>query len=48
MGIDVAIAQGSIRFTLGHENTKEDVDYVLGHLPAIVNKLRKMSPLYKK
>ncbi|MCK5849196.1 MAG: cysteine desulfurase NifS [Caldisericia bacterium] len=48
MGIDVTIAQGSIRFTLGHENTKDDIDYVLKHLPGIVDKFRKMSPLYEK
>ncbi|MFH0857405.1 MAG: cysteine desulfurase family protein [Candidatus Magasanikbacteria bacterium] len=38
-------AHGSIRFTLGRENTKEDIDYVMEHLPGIVEKLRKISPV---
>jgi len=38
-------AHGSLRFTLGHGNTQEDVDYVVSALPEIVNKLRMISPL---
>lgn len=45
MGYDHATAHGSIRFTLGKENTEADVDYVLEKLPPIIEKLRKMSPL---
>lgn len=41
------LAHGSIRFTLGHQTTEKDVDYVLEVFPRIVEKLRKMSPLYK-
>ncbi len=48
MGIDAATAQGSLLFTLGMDNTDEDVDEVLRILPPIVNKLRDMSPLYKR
>lgn len=48
MGIDAGNAQGSLLFTLGSDNTDEDVDYVLGILPPIVQKLREMSPLYKR
>mgnify|MGYP001576057944 FL=1 len=36
---------GSIRFTLGKSNTITDIKYVLKHLPKIVDKLRKISPL---
>ena len=43
-----AIAHGSIRFTLGRLTTEQDVDTVLDVFPKIVDKLRKMSPLYKK
>jgi len=46
MGIPVEVAHGSLRLTLGRENTPEDVDYVLEILPPIVKKLRAMSPLY--
>lgn len=35
---------GSLRFSFGKDNTKEDVDYVLETLPAVVEKLRKLSP----
>jgi cysteine desulfurase len=48
MGIDAADAQGSIRFSLGRDNTKEDMDYVLEVLPPIIQRLRDMSPLYEK
>jgi cysteine desulfurase len=37
-------SHGSLRFTLGRENTQEDVDHVISILPEIVNKLRMMSP----
>jgi cysteine desulfurase len=48
MGIDAGTAQGSLLFTLGTDNTNEDVDDVLRILPPIVQRLRDMSPLYKK
>jgi cysteine desulfurase len=46
MGIPPEIAHGSLRLTLGRENTDADVDYVMSVLPGIVEKLRMMSPLY--
>jgi len=48
MGIPHELAQGSILFTLGIDNTAEDVDYVLETMPPIVDRLRQMSPLYSK
>jgi len=48
MGIDAGTAQGSLLFTLGRDNTDEDVDDVVTILPPIVQRLRDMSPLYKK
>ena len=48
MNIDPADSQGSIRFSLGRDNSKEDMDYVLEVLPPIIKRLRDMSPLYEK
>jgi len=48
MGITHELAQGSILFTLGIDNTAEDVDYVLETMPPIVDRLRQISPLYAK
>jgi cysteine desulfurase len=43
MGVHPAVAQGSIRFSLGRDNTEVDVDYVVETLPPIVERLRAMS-----
>lgn len=40
-------AHGSLRLTLGLDNTEEDIDYLLEVLPGIIQKLRDMSPLYE-
>jgi cysteine desulfurase len=48
MGTPPEEAHGTLRLTLGNDNTEEDVDYVLDILPKIVDKLRAMSPLYHK
>jgi hypothetical protein len=45
MGNPYEFVHGSIRFTLGKTTTKKDIDYVLRHLPMIVETLRKISPL---
>ncbi len=47
-GISHETAHGSLVFSIGMKNTKEDIDYVLEVLPPIVERLRKMSPLYAK
>jgi cysteine desulfurase len=47
-GVDAALAQGTILFSLGINNTEADVKYVLEKLPAIVERLRQMSPLYSQ
>ncbi|MGD8622972.1 MAG: cysteine desulfurase NifS [Anaerolineae bacterium] len=46
MGFSHEVAHGSLRLTLGKENTEADVDFVLEVLPGIVEKLRALSPLY--
>ncbi len=48
MGLPHEIAQSSILFTLGIDNTDQDVDYVLEAMPPVVERLRQMSPLYDK
>ena len=48
IGLPHEKAHGSLRLTLSHENTDEDVDYILEKLPPIVQRLREMSPLYNK
>jgi len=48
MGLSHEIAQGSILFTLGIDNTNQDIDYVLEVMLSIVDRLREMSPLYAK
>jgi len=48
MGISHELAQGSVLFSLGMDNTDEDIDYVLEELPPVVDRLRQMSPLYDK
>ena len=48
IGLIHEVAHGSLRLSIGEVNTEEDIDYVLEVLPEIVNRLRKMSPLYEK
>jgi cysteine desulfurase len=42
-GLDVELAHGSIRFSLGRFNTTEEIDYVLEKLPPIIKRLREIS-----
>ncbi len=48
MGLSATLAQGSISFSLGKYNTEDEVDKALEVLPPIVERLRKMSPLFKE
>jgi cysteine desulfurase len=47
LGLKPEEIHGSIRISLGNQNTKKDVDYFLEVLPEKVERLRHMSPLYK-
>ena len=47
IGLPHEIAHGSLRLTLDHENTIEEMDYVVDAVREIVEKLRAMSPLYE-
>jgi cysteine desulfurase len=46
IGLSHELAHGSLRMTLGKQNTDEDIDYVLDVLPKIVARRREMSPLW--
>lgn len=47
IGLPHEIAHGSLRLTINQEITKEDIDYVVENLKAIIERLRNMSPLYE-
>jgi len=48
MGLAPERARASLRFSLGKQNTGEDVDYALSILPETVARLRELSPVYQK
>ena len=48
MGMTENLAHNVIRMTLGEENTKEEVDFVVDKLRECVERLRSMSPNYEK
>ena len=47
IGLTHEVAHGSLRITLGEDNTEEHIDYILEKLPAIVKRLRDMSPVWE-
>ena len=47
IGLPHEIAHGSLRLTMSEENTKEEMDYAVEQLTAILERLRSMSPLYE-
>ena len=48
IGLPHEVAHGSVRLTLSHENTEEDVDYIVEKLTETVARLRAMSPLWNE
>ena len=48
MGLPPERARASLRFSLGKQNTAEEVDYALSILPETVARLRELSPLYQR
>ena len=46
MGLDHALAQGSLVFSFLEENTIEDIEYLLEVFPPVIDRLRQMSPIY--
>ena len=47
-GVPHEKAHGSIRLSITHETTDEDIDYILEVLPPIIERLRNMSPLWEE
>lgn len=45
-GLPIEMAHGSLRFSLSHGNTEEDVDRIIATTAEVVGKLRQMSPIY--
>lgn len=48
MGVPFTAAHGSIRFSLSTYNTEEEIDFIIEKLPPIIERLRAMSPFWKK
>ena len=48
MGLRAERARASIRFSLGKQNTEEEVEFALALVPDTVARLRELSPVYKK
>lgn len=47
MGVPFTAAHGSIRFSLSAYNTREEINYVVDRLPAVVERLRELSPYWE-
>lgn len=47
LGLAHEVAHGSLRLSLGRDNTDADVDYILETLPRVVERLRAMSPVWE-
>ncbi len=48
MGVPHEKAHGSLRLSISHETTDEDIDYIIETVPGVVQKLRDMSPLWEE
>ncbi|MEJ2658729.1 MAG: cysteine desulfurase NifS [Desulfobacterales bacterium] len=48
MGVPFTAAQGSVRFSLSIYNTEEEIEFVIEKLPPIIERLRELSPFWKK
>ncbi len=48
MGMPPERARGSLRFSLGKQNTSEDIEFALSLIPPTVARLRELSPIYNK
>ena len=48
IGLPPEDARATLRLSLGHQNTREEIDFALETIPAVIERLRLLSPVYKK
>jgi len=48
MGVPFTAAHGSVRFSLSHYTTEEEIDFIIDKMPSIIARLREMSPFWKQ
>ncbi len=48
IGLPHEIAHGSVRMSIDHNNTEEEIDHIIDTLPKIIQRLRDMSPLWER
>lgn len=48
IGLEHAVAHGSLRLSLSERNSMEEVDYIIEKLPPIIERLRSMSPVWER
>jgi cysteine desulfurase len=48
MGVPFTAAHGSIRYSLSHYTTREEIDFIVDKMPPIIERLRSMSPFWKQ
>lgn len=48
LGLEHAVAHGSLRLSLNERNSMEEVDYIIEKLPPIIERLRAMSPVWER
>ena len=48
LGLPPQLAQGTVRFSLGKDNTEAEIDEVIEKVPKVVEQMRAMSPAYKR
>jgi cysteine desulfurase len=47
LGVPVEVAHGSLRLSIGAENTEEEIDHIIAAVPGVVDRLRDMSPVWE-
>jgi cysteine desulfurase len=48
IGLPAKDARATLRLSLGHQNTREEIDFALDTIPAVIERLRQISPTYRK
>jgi cysteine desulfurase len=48
IGLPPEDARATLRLSLGHQNTEQEIDFALETIPAVIERLRLLSPVYKK